>query len=117
MASKPLEVLKKGLKILQNRVKDKKEKLQAQLAEKVSISSQDENWLDHEANLVDEQRVLDTLERASNYERGLERLDDAEKGVVRKLREVAGDLSKLVGNKRKRTCMFVIPESINNKVI
>jgi hypothetical protein len=42
---------------------------------------------------------LDTLERASNYKRGLERLDDAEKGVVRKLWEVAGDLSKLVGNK------------------
>jgi hypothetical protein len=57
---------------------------------------------------------LDTLERASNYKRGLERLDDAEKGVVRKLREVAGDLSKLVGNKRKHT--FVIPESINNEV-
>jgi len=59
---------------------------------------------------------LDTLERASNYKRGLERLDDAEKGVVRKLWEVAGDLSKLVGNKWKHTCMFVIPESINNKV-
>jgi len=46
---------------------------------------------------VDEQQVLDTLERASNYGRDLERLDDAEKGVVRKLREVIGDLSKLVG--------------------
>jgi hypothetical protein len=39
MALKPLEVLKKGLKILQNQVKDKKEKPQAQLAEKVLISS------------------------------------------------------------------------------
>jgi len=43
MALKPLEVPKKGLKILQNWVKDKKEKLQAQLAEKVSILLQDEN--------------------------------------------------------------------------
>ena len=67
---------------------------------------------------MDEQWVLDTLERASNYKRGLERLDDAEKGVVRNLWEVAGDLSKLVlvGNKQKRTCMFAIPESINNEV-
>ena len=71
----------------------------------MSILSQDEKWLDHKANLVDEQRVLDTLENASNYKSGLERLDDAEKGVVRKLREVAGDLSKLVGNKRKCTCV------------
>jgi len=31
MTLKPLEILKKGLKILQNQVKDKKEKLQAQL--------------------------------------------------------------------------------------
>jgi len=41
MALKSLEVLKKGLKILQSWVKDKKEKSQAQLAEKVLISSQD----------------------------------------------------------------------------
>ena len=100
MALKPLKILKKGLKILQNQVKDKKEKLQAQLAKRVSISSQDEKWLDHEANLVDEQWVLDALEKASNYESAFKRLDGAEKGVVRKLWEVAGDLSKVVGNER-----------------
>ncbi|KAF8230396.1 hypothetical protein L208DRAFT_1400622 [Tricholoma matsutake] len=101
MPLKPLEVLKKGLKILQDQVKAKKEKLQAQLHAKKSISSLDENWLDNEANLVDEQRVLDALENASDYERGCERLDETQKGVVRRLREVAGDLSKAVGKKRK----------------
>ena len=65
MALKPLDVLKKGLKLLQHRVKAKREEIQARLADKKSISSQEEKWLDNEANLVDEQQVLDTLEKAS----------------------------------------------------
>jgi len=84
-------------------VKTKKEKLEAQLAEKKSISSQDEKWLDHNTNLVDEQLVLEALENALDYERGLERLDGGQKSVVRRLWEVAGDLAKMVGKKRK--CM------------
>jgi len=41
-ALKPLEVLKKGLKTLQDQVKARKDRLQAWLAERKSISSQDE---------------------------------------------------------------------------
>ncbi len=59
--------------------------------------------MDHEANTVDEQRILDVLEAAPDYERGLAQLDEAGKGVVKKLREWAGDLAKVAGNKRKRT--------------
>jgi hypothetical protein len=105
MSSKPLEVLRKGLKILKNRVQAKKEALQAQLAERKSISSQDERWLDHDANLVDEEQVLEALEDASDYEQGFARLDGEQKGIVRKLREAAGNLST-VGKKRKRASIF-----------
>ena len=83
MAVEHLEVLKKGLKILQKWVKAKKEKLQAQPAQKKSISSQDERWLDHEANLVDKQQILEALENASDYEKILEELDDAQKKITR----------------------------------
>jgi hypothetical protein len=62
MPLKPLEVLKKGLKILQDQVRAKKEKLQAQLHAKKSISSLDENWLDNEANEKQLTRALDDLE-------------------------------------------------------
>jgi hypothetical protein len=103
MLLRPLEVLKKRLKILQDQVKAKKEKLQAQLHAKKSISSLDKNWLDNEANLVDEQWVLDTLENASDYKKGCARLDETQKSIVRRLQEVAGDLSKVVGKKRKST--------------
>ncbi|OJA11230.1 hypothetical protein AZE42_13240 [Rhizopogon vesiculosus] len=94
MALKPLDVLN-------NRVKVRKETLQAQLAARKSISSQDESWLDHDANLVDEQQALEVLEDASDYERGFERLDEAQKGAVRSLRQAADDLGKVVGSKRK----------------
>ncbi|OJA13138.1 hypothetical protein AZE42_03647 [Rhizopogon vesiculosus] len=75
-----------------------------------SISSQDGSWLDHDANLVDEQQALEVLEDASDYERGFDRrLDEAQKGAVRSLREAAGDLGKVVGSKREK------PECMNRE--
>lgn len=53
--SKPLEVLKKGLKALRKQVKTRREKLQGLLASKQKIPSQDEDWLDNEGNLVVEE--------------------------------------------------------------
>jgi hypothetical protein len=106
MPLKPLEVLKKGLKTLCDQVKAKKSQLWTQLAEGNSISSQEEKWLDAEADLVKEARLVDILENASDYERGIERLDDGQKGLLTKLRQAAGDLSKVVGKKRKRVCVF-----------
>jgi hypothetical protein len=48
---------------------------------------------------VDEQQVLEALEKASDYEWGLARLDDKKRGLVKRLREAAGDLSKAAGKK------------------
>jgi predicted RNase H-like nuclease (RuvC/YqgF family) len=103
MAQKPLEILKKGLTKFSKKIKERKDALEAKLARKETISADDEHWLDHEANVVDEQRVIDNLEASSDYERGFTRLDDAGKVVVKKLREWAGELAQVKGNKRKRT--------------
>ncbi|PPQ82456.1 hypothetical protein CVT25_007253 [Psilocybe cyanescens] len=70
---------------------------------KEALSSSDELWLDNEANTIDEERILEVLETASNYEHGVAQLDDAGKAIVWKLREWAGDLAKVTGNKRKHT--------------
>ena len=102
MTLNPLAVLRKGLKVLESRVKTKKEALQTQLAERKSISPQDEQWLDYDANLVDEVQVLEALENASDYDQGLASLNDNQKAIVRKLQEAAGDVSKVVGKKRSR---------------
>ena len=100
MPLKPLEVIMKGLEIQEKQFNSRRTDLQTHLAKK-SISSQDEKWLDHNANFMDEQHVLDTLDKASDYDRGLGRLDDKQKGNVKKLQELAGDLTKVVGQKQK----------------
>ena len=48
-----------------------------------------------EANAIDEERVLEALEAASDYERGVAKLDDTGKAIVQKLREWAGDRKQM----------------------
>lgn len=102
MAPKALDILKKGLSIFSKHTKERKDKLNGKLSRKETISSADEQWLDHEANTIDEQRIIDELEAASDYERELEQLDEGGRKIVNKLREWAGDVAKAIGNKRKR---------------
>jgi hypothetical protein len=98
--TRPLDILKKGLDKLSQRIKKRKDELSKQLSQKEAISPADEQWLDNEGNTVDEQRVLEVLEDASDYEQGVAGLDDHGKEIVKKLREWAGDLLALVaGNK------------------
>lgn len=103
MAHKPLETLKKGLAKFEESIKTRKDELISKLARAESISSDDEQWLDNEANTINEQQVIDNLELASDYEREIGRLDENGEAIVRKLREWAGELAKIVGNRRKRT--------------
>ena len=108
MTPKPLDVLKKGLSKITQGFKVCRDELNAKLAHKESISSSDEYWLNHEANTVDKQRVIDTLEATSDYKRGVKRLDGPGKAIVMKLRELAGDLAKVAGKKRIRTFFWGI---------
>lgn len=101
MVLKLVEVLQKGLKIVTNCIKLRKKALQAQLAEGASISSEDKQWLDHDANLVDELHVLEVLEDSPDYEQAFSRLDGEQKEIVRRLHKATHDLSKAVGKKQK----------------
>ena len=93
MAQNPIATLKKGLLEFSKKIKARKDKLIDKLAKNEKLSDDDEHWLDYEANTVDEQRVLDILEAASDYEKEIGRLDGKSKGIV-KLREWAGDTNK-----------------------
>ena len=97
MTPEPLKILKKGLQVLKKSISVKETKLETQLAKKKSISSSDEHWLDTEANLVDEDRIMESLENASDYERGFNRLDTNGKDIVKKLRVLAGNLCEVLG--------------------
>jgi hypothetical protein len=48
-------------------------------------------------NLVEKEQIIDLLERASDYARGVLRLDDKGKAIVQKLREWADDLATITG--------------------
>jgi hypothetical protein len=62
--------------------------------------SNDKTWLDNEANLADEDTVIDLLKNASDYEHGLEQSEPRQKMVVDRLMELGGGVKKAIGNKR-----------------
>ncbi|KAF8268944.1 hypothetical protein EI94DRAFT_1726481 [Lactarius quietus] len=66
-----------------------------------AISEIDEEWLDGDGNLIGEERVVQDLEEASDYERGLERLDMESRGIVQKLQGLGGGYWAPIGKKRK----------------
>ncbi|KIK75360.1 hypothetical protein PAXRUDRAFT_173078 [Paxillus rubicundulus Ve08.2h10] len=78
---KPLEILKKGLTKLQQQIQDQKTRLEGKLKAGQPLSDSDEEWLDNAGNLVDEERVVDPLDNASDYEQGLKRLNSHDKSV------------------------------------
>ncbi|GAW02276.1 DDE-domain-containing protein [Lentinula edodes] len=76
MAHHPLAALKEGLAKLRKQYEERHNILKSKLAKKEKISNEDEQWLDKEGNLVEEEQLINDLENASDYERGLERLDE-----------------------------------------
>jgi hypothetical protein len=110
MAPSPLEALKQGYEKLKKQVGRRKKALEDRLANKERIPDDDGEWLDNEANLVDEQRVLEDLEAASDYERGVSRLDTKRKAAWARMKELAGGVKASVAvsmptTKRKRACL------------
>ena len=79
---KPLRILKKGLAKLRHQVQSWKTRLESELKACLPISDADQEWLDNDGNLIDEERVVDALDHASDYERGLERLNSYDELVV-----------------------------------
>ncbi|KAF5369186.1 hypothetical protein D9615_009952 [Tricholomella constricta] len=102
MSTKALDVLKVGLIRLKEQIKTRKNDILDRLSRKEHVADEDEHWLDNEANLVDEDTVLELLDKASDYERGLQRLNSQQKTLVEKLKELGGGIKKAAGNKRKR---------------
>lgn len=106
MTPKPIELLKKGLTILKNRVATRKASLLARLADSKSITSEDGRWLDGEANLVDEDVAIDKLAKASDFESTLSELSEPQQAAVARLRKIGEEAEGqgvTLSGKRKRT--------------
>ncbi|KAF8136569.1 hypothetical protein EV363DRAFT_742552 [Boletus edulis] len=87
---KPIDALKKGLIKLCDQIRERKEHLTAELRIGAPISDADQEWLDGEGNLIDEERVVEALDGASNYELSFERLSEEDKTIAQKLQKLAG---------------------------
>ncbi|KAI6137272.1 hypothetical protein F5141DRAFT_1209598 [Pisolithus sp. B1] len=87
---KPFSILKRGLTKLQEQIQSRKAKLIAELKAGQPISEVDEEWLDGDGNVVDEEQLVETLDNASDYDQGVERLNSQDKGIVQKLQRLGG---------------------------
>ena len=106
MLETPLDAIKSGLSKLQKEVRKRKDDLTARLNWKETLSPKDEEWLDHDGNLVEEEAVVDLLETALDYWQALVGLDSQQTALMQKL--IAKNSSVNPGKKRKRTFIFCI---------
>jgi hypothetical protein len=106
MPSHPLlATLKKGLSVLKDTIKKRRDGLLERLKNNDKLTVDEDTWLDQDANLVEEDAVIDKPENASDYERGFSHLNSKELGLIETLNGLAEGLdqkvSAMVGNKRK----------------
>ncbi|RPD53203.1 hypothetical protein L227DRAFT_405175 [Lentinus tigrinus ALCF2SS1-6] len=88
MPSDRLTELRKALSLLEKQVASRKACLEASLAKKETLTSEDEAWLDHDANLVDERYALDVLSCAPNHDAALAELTLEQKEAVARLEKL-----------------------------
>ena len=65
--------------------------------------------MDGEGNPVDEERVIDLLENASDYDQGFAGLCKMDKNVVQRLKILANAIAAPVGKKRKCMSSLIFP--------
>ena len=110
MGKKPLDMLKSSLHKLQSQIQDRKNNLLACLSQKEKLSPKDEEWLDHDANLVNKEFLVDILDKASNYECKLATLDVNKQSLLQKLMGFGmekSDVNRIQENKRVHMCFLI----------
>ncbi|KAJ7342913.1 hypothetical protein DFH08DRAFT_962946 [Mycena albidolilacea] len=90
------ELLKKGFAALQKHVNKRKATLQDRLKKEERINDDDSTWLDGPANLIDEERTLELLDSASDYEQGLSCLNNVLQAAVNHMKEFAAGVTSSV---------------------
>jgi hypothetical protein len=101
MTLKLLDILRKGLKSLQNEVKAKRDHLLARLADQKFINLSEEHWLDDDANFVNEEQIPEALEKASEYEMGCCKAGRQGEGHHDEAEEVCRGLQVVTGDEQK----------------
>ena len=81
-------------------------KLTAELKAGQSISEADEEWLNGEANLGDEERVMEALENVSDYEQYIKQLNPEDKAIVQRLQDLAQGCGGILPSKKRKCTNF-----------
>lgn len=116
MMSNPLDVLKNSLAMLQRHVSAKRDVFTTHLKNQQLISEADKAWLDNgEGNLVDEECVVDLLERVPDYKQWLHQLSPQDKLVVEKLQKVTAESTNVTGRKREALALPEMANKVTNK--
>ncbi|KAH0825866.1 hypothetical protein J3R83DRAFT_7789, partial [Lanmaoa asiatica] len=87
-------------------VRERKARLTSILRAGGSILDNDQEWLDGEGNLIDEERVVEVLDDAFDYECGLQRLGPEGKIVVQQLEKLVGG-GKSDDPSKKQKCRHI----------
>jgi hypothetical protein len=91
-----------GLQIIQSQVQDQKLRLMADMRAGKKLTESEEEWLDHAGNLVDEERIVELLKNASDYQKAFECLNKEDKGVVERLQALGSKGKAVISKKRQR---------------
>ena len=67
--------------------------------------------MDNNANFVEEEQVLEELEKASNYEHAVAHFNTAQKSMVKMLRDAVGDIGKSLKVTNKCKSLFLESDS------
>jgi hypothetical protein len=94
-----LETLRAGHARLKDSVKIRRNDLAERLQKKETISDADSTWLNNQANQVDKDAPIDTLDNASDFERGVSCLNSKQKGLYQTLNALGAVGS--ISNKQK----------------
>lgn len=86
-----LVTLRIGLQKLTDATREKKEAIQRRLSRSEKISREEEDWLDNEANHVDEQALVHALQEAPSYDAAFNKLSPTQYEMVQKLEKLAID--------------------------
>jgi hypothetical protein len=95
-------VLRRGLSKLKKQVKAQRDALLECVNKCEKISEADEEWLDQDANFVDEEALVEKLNNASDYERKLTRLTSMEQLLFKKLMGMGNGTIEVAGPGKKR---------------
>ncbi len=106
--------IKKALILLQEETDQRRKDINTRLAQKKSVSAEDEVWLYEAGNIVDEVVLVESLTAVPDLDEAVKNLNEHQRGVYAHLIE---KIQPSVSKKRKHKHMKRLPNSFESVVL